>query len=319
MATRRVRTSRVDFRYQLRSSFAIPTQGQLLGCLAFFLLLIASVEAVYTGNRFAAIQASGAPQKSRKPDIVVALDGTGDYKTVQEALDNASSGRRGRFTIIYIKAGVYNETPTTPKSLHHVALVGEKGGGGVTITAAHYAGEDDAEVAMNTEESSTFKLWATDFLVQHITFENSHGPGKKGGKEDQAVALMVKGTRIQFYECTFLGYQDTLYAHSGLQYYKNCIIQGRMDFVFGNAKAVFDDCIFRLVYWGGAYFAQARAAGDETGFVIRGGVLTPYGSEGPIRPGYLARSWGDYSTVVFANTFFAKDAVREEGWGFVSG
>ncbi|CAI7903084.1 unnamed protein product [Closterium sp. NIES-53] len=96
------------------------------------------------------------------------------------------------------------------------------------------------------------------------------------------------------------------------------VIQGRVDFVFGNAKALFHDCKFRLVYWGGGYFAQARDKGQDTGFVVLGGSLKPFG-KGPIKPGYLARSWGDYSTVVFVNTMFATGSVRAEGWGFVNG
>ncbi|CAI5507490.1 unnamed protein product [Closterium sp. Naga37s-1] len=136
--------------------------------------------------------------------------------------------------------------------------------------------------------------------------------------EDQAVAVKVNGTRVAFYGCSFLGYQDTLYALSGLQYYKNCVIQGRVDFVFGDAKALFHDCKFHLVYWGGGYFAQSRQKGEDTGFVVLGGSLSPLG-KGPIKPGYLARSWGKYSTTIFINTFFAAGSVRPEGWGYVGG
>ncbi|CAI5484946.1 unnamed protein product [Closterium sp. Yama58-4] len=137
-------------------------------------------------------------------------------------------------------------------------------------------------------------------------------------KGDQAVAVKAAGTRVAFYGCTFLGYQDTLYAVSGLQYYKNCVIQGRVDFVFGNAKALFHNCKFNLVYWGGGYFAQSREKGDDTGYVILGGSLSPLGP-GPIKPGYLARSWGKYSTTIFVNTYFAAGSVRPEGWGYVEG
>ncbi|CAI5991421.1 unnamed protein product [Closterium sp. NIES-65] len=112
--------------------------------------------------------------------------------------------------------------------------------------------------------------------------------------------------------------KDTLYAVSGLQYYKNCVIQGRVDFVFGNAKALFHHCEFNLVYWGGGYFAQSREKGDDTGYVILGGSLSPLG-KGPIKPGYLARSWGKYSTTIFVNTYFAAGSVRPEGWGYVQG
>ncbi|GJP49817.1 hypothetical protein CLOM_g8984, partial [Closterium sp. NIES-68] len=95
-------------------------------------------------------------------------------------------------------------------------------------------------------------------------------------------------------------------------------IQGRVDFVFGDAKALFHNCQFHLVYWGGGYFAQSRQKGEDTGFVVLGGSLSPLG-KGPIKPGYLARSWGKYSTTIFINTFFAAGSVRAEGWGYVGG
>ncbi|CAI5517025.1 unnamed protein product [Closterium sp. Naga37s-1] len=194
-------------------------------------------------------------------------------------------------------------------SLRFIGLVGENG---AKITASNYAGQS------NLNDCTTFQLAASDVVVSNIIFENAHGPGKQGGDEDQAVAVKVNGTRVAFYGCSFLGYQDTLYALSGLQYYKNCVIQGRVDFVFGNAKALFHDCKFHLVYWGGGYFAQSRQKGEDTGFVVLGGSLSPLG-KGPIKPGYLARSWGKYSTTIFINTFFAAGSVRPEGWGYVGG
>ncbi|CAI5981160.1 unnamed protein product [Closterium sp. NIES-65] len=298
-------------------------------------------------------------------DIIVAKDGTGQYTTIQEAFTAARSGNRNRFFVIFIKAGIYEEQPTLPANLRFIGLVGERAGSGVKITSSGAAGDS------SLDECATFRLLASDVVISNIIFENAHGPGEQGGDEDQAVAMKVAGTRVAFYGCTFLGYQDTLYATIGLQYYKNCstyfhpspalppcsclfrlsahasshashlfsrlprllrfprqpplpashnppVIQGRVDFVFGNAKALFHDCKFRLVYWGGGYFAQARDKGQDTGFVVLGGSLKPFG-KGPIKPGYLARSWGDYSTVVFVNTMFAAGSVRAEGWGFVSG
>eukprot|EP00475_Leptophrys_vorax_P041443 TRINITY_DN7815_c0_g1_i1.p1 TRINITY_DN7815_c0_g1~~TRINITY_DN7815_c0_g1_i1.p1 ORF type:complete len:429 (-),score=23.75 TRINITY_DN7815_c0_g1_i1:334-1434(-) len=199
-----------------------------------------------------------------------------------------------------------------PARLRFVALVGDKSGSGVKITESNSAGDS------SLDECTTFTLLASNVVVSNIVFENAFGPGEQGSDETQAVAIKVAGTRVAFYDCTFLGYQDTLYATIGLQYYKNCIIQGRVDFIFGNAKALFHDCKFRLVTWGGGYFAQARDEGQDTGFVVLGGSLAPYGP-GPIKPGYLARSWGDFSTVVFIKTYFAAGAVRPEGWGYVGG
>ncbi|CAI7804319.1 unnamed protein product [Closterium sp. NIES-54] len=242
-------------------------------------------------------------------DIVVAKDGSGGYSTVKDAIAAARSGTASRYFIIFIKAGVYNEQAVLPASLRFIGLVGENG---TKITASNYSGQS------NLNACATFQLLASDMVVSNIIFENAHGPGVPGGYGDQAVAVKAAGTRVAFYGCTFLGYQDTLYAVSGLQYYKNCVIQGRVDFVFGNAKALFHNCQFNLVYWGGGYFAQSREKGDDTGYVILGGSLSPLGP-GPIKPGYLARSWGKYSTTIFVNTYFAAGSVRPEGWGYVAG
>ncbi|CAI5992976.1 unnamed protein product [Closterium sp. NIES-64] len=291
--------SRVHFR--IRASSA---EWSRFFCAAVFLLFV-----MVPGE---GTQALAGVEGKGGADIVVAKDGSGDFTTISEALKAAWSGKRDRFTVILIRAGVYEEQPVMPTSLHHVALVGEMAGSGAKVTSSNAAGDS------SLDECATFQLLASDVVVSNIIFENAHGPGKQGGDEDQALAIKVAGTRVAFYGCTFLGYQDTLYAASGLQYYKGCNIHGRMDFVFGNAKAVFEDCNFRLVYWGGAYFAQARGKEQNTGFVIKGGSLRPYG-KGPIKPGYLARSWGDYSTVIFINTYFAEASVRAEGWSYVSG
>ncbi|CAI5473632.1 unnamed protein product [Closterium sp. Yama58-4] len=300
-----------------RISF-VPRLPTVMILLALFISLLArtsDAQGYSAGPVVRHTRSVDTPGGQAGADIVVAKDGSGDFTTVQAALDAVRPGTPSRWSVIYIESGVYWERVVMNESLHHVMLVGANGrkGDRAKITFAKTMPSGGG-----LDDSATFRLLANDVVVWNVVFENAYGPGDMGGRAEQALAIQVEGTRVAFFQCTFLGYQDTLYAANGLQYYRSCTIFGRMDFVFGNAKAVFDQCRFRLVYWGGAYFAQAREQGEDTGFVVWGGSLSPYG-KGPIRPGYLARAWGAYSTVVFVKTYFDVGSVREEGWSYVGG
>jgi pectinesterase len=109
---------------------------------------------------------------------------------------------------------------------------------------------------------------ANDFSAANLTFQNSYGAGS------QAVALRTTGQRQQFLNCRFVGYQDTLYTHSGTQYFKNCYVQGNTDYVFGGATAVLDNCEARNVEGGSAVAAPNTDASTPYGIVFLGGKFT---------------------------------------------
>ena len=232
-----------------------------------------------------------------KPNLTVAADGSGDTKTVQAAIDRVPDNNKTRF-VITIKPGVYNEQVRIPAGKPFISLVGT-----------------DAQKVLltfrlsNKEAGSTSAAYATyigghDFYAENITFENSFGIGS------QAVAALVEADRVVFKHCRFLGWQDTLYAKNGRQYYDHCYIEGTVDFIFGQSASVFENC--EIHSKGDGYIAAPmRFAADEpSGFVFYKCRLTSVDTKNGI---FLARPWRDYGRTVFINTQMDAN-VRPEGW-----
>jgi pectinesterase len=151
---------------------------------------------------------------------------------------------------------------------------------------------------------------ASDFTAENLTFENSAGPGRKVG---QAVAISVNGDRCVFRSCRFLGWQDTLYTGgTGRQYYRDCSIEGDVDFIFGYATVFFEHC--RIHSKGFGYIAaHARTAPDQpTGYVFHDCDLTAAADLAPASV-YLGRPWRPYSRVVFLDCRLGPH-IRPAGW-----
>ena len=230
--------------------------------------------------------------------VVVAADGSGDYKTIQMAIDHAPFVADGQRLIIEIRPGTYKERLVLPQDRPRTTFLG-KDAATTIITAAMSAKE-----AGGTFLSSTVEVQGAEFHAENVTFENTFGVGS------QAVALMIHSDKAEFRRVRFLGWQDTLYAASGRQYYKECYIEGHVDFIFGNATAVFDNC--EIHSRGDGYLtAQSRTSPDlTTGFVFYRSKLT---AENQTKGTYLGRPWRPYSRVVYIEC--AMDAfIRPEGW-----
>ncbi|XP_027177943.1 pectinesterase 2-like [Coffea eugenioides] len=151
------------------------------------------------------------------------------------------------------------------------------------------------------------------FMAKYITFENSAGEGS------QAVALMSESDQSSFYRCTFLGYQDTLYAKSGKQFYKECDIYGTVDFVFGDAAAVFQSC--NLYAWLPnciiTFTAQGKKIPNQvSGFVIQNSTLTAapdlQSNKSQVHA-FLGRPWFAWSTVIVMQSYL-DSIVDPAGW-----
>ena len=160
----------------------------------------------------------------------MAKDGSGDFFTVQEAIDAIPDFRKNQRTRVYIRNGVYKEKLILPESKINVTFIGED----VEKTILTY---DDYAQKKNvfgenkgTSGSSSFYVYGHDFHAENITFENSAGP------VGQAVAIFVAGDRAAFRKCRFLGNQDTMYNYgkNSRQYYEDCYIEGTVDFIFGS-------------------------------------------------------------------------------------
>nr|POE91541.1 pectinesterase/pectinesterase inhibitor ppe8b [Quercus suber] len=163
----------------------------------------------------------------------VSSDGSSDYKTIMDAVKAAPSISSKRF-VIYIKKGIYREYVSIPGDKWNIMMVGD----GIDQTII--SGDRSNATGWTTYNSATFAVLGRNFIAVNMTFKNTAGP--KGG---QAVTLLSQSDLSVFYRCGIRGYQDTLYAYSNRQFYRECEISGTVDFIFGDAIAVFQNCDIR--------------------------------------------------------------------------
>ncbi|CAN1159069.1 Probable pectinesterase/pectinesterase inhibitor 59 [Linum perenne] len=245
-------------------------------------------------------------------DTVVAKDSSGMFKTVQAALDLAAKRDNcmEKF-IIRVKKGVYDETIEVLDSNHNVWLVGD--GIGVTIiTGNRSVGSGN----YTTFSSATAGIDGARFVARGITFRNTAGPQQK-----QAVALRSASDLAVFYQCSFQGYQDTLFIQTQRQFFRECHLSGTVDFIFGNAAAVFQNCLIfvrrPMDGQNNTITAQGRQNSFEhTGFSIHGSRILPSSELKPVAskfPTYLGRPWMRYSRTVIMKTYM-DGIVSPEGW-----
>ncbi|XVF66186.1 hypothetical protein PTKIN_Ptkin10aG0015100 [Pterospermum kingtungense] len=242
-----------------------------------------------------------------KPNVVVAKDGSGKYSTIQQALNEVPKKNTAPF-VIYIKAGIYNEQVTVDKHKENVVFIGD----GPTKT--RITGRKNYAEGTKTYHSATVGFDAMNFMAKDIGFENSAGPMKH-----QAVALRVTGDKALFYNCHMDGYQDTLYAHSHRQFYRDCTITGTIDFIFGDAAAVFQNCqlIVRKPMDNQACMVTAQGKSENrevSGTVIQNCTITgaPDFPKGKIKA-YLGRPWKELSKTIIMQSQI-DDLIVPEGW-----
>lgn len=244
-------------------------------------------------------------QAQQKYDFVVAKDGSGDFKTVQEAIDAVPDFRKSQ-TTVHIKNGVYKEKLVLPASKTMVRFVGEDVKKTILTNDDYASKKNRFGEEMGTTGSSSFFIFGDDFSAENITFENSAGP------VGQAVAVRIDGDKVMFTNCRFLGNQDTLYPHGekSRQYYKDCYIEGTTDFIFGWSSAVFENCEIYCKE-GGSYITAASTL-EETpyGFVFLNCRIT---GNAPQNSYYLGRPWRPFAKTVFINTHLG-NMIKPEGW-----
>lgn len=204
---------------------------------------------------------------SRGYDIIVAQDGTGDFTTIQEAINSVPDFRKKARTTIFIKKGIYKEKLIIAPCKINLTMKGEEG---TVITYDDYASKlNRFGDEKSTSGSASCYIYAPDFVAENITFENSSGP------VGQAVACFVSGDRAIFRNCRFLGFQDTLYTYGvpSRQYYEDCYIEGTVDFIFGKSTAVFNRCTIHSK--GNGYVtAPATEKDADYGYVFHNCKLT---------------------------------------------
>ncbi|KAL2491954.1 putative pectinesterase/pectinesterase inhibitor 28 [Abeliophyllum distichum] len=244
-----------------------------------------------------------------KPDLVVAKDGTGKYTTINEAMKDIPKNS-GKVFVLYIKEGVYEEKVQFNSSLINLIVIGD----GPTKT--RITGKLNFIDGTNTYQTATVAIQGDNFIAKDIGFENSAGPEKH-----QAVALRVGADKSLFYNCHMDGYQDTLYAHTYRQFYKDCVISGTIDFIFGDSAAVFQGCtmVVRKPMDNQQCIVTAQGrkeARQPTGLVLQNCTIQADPGYYPVRnklKSYLGRPWKQYSRTIILESFL-DDLIQPQGW-----
>ncbi|RDX68429.1 putative pectinesterase/pectinesterase inhibitor, partial [Mucuna pruriens] len=233
------------------------------------------------------------------PHATVAKDGSGQFKTIEEAINSYPKNHQGRF-LVYVKAGVYDEYILVDKKKINLLIYGD--GPTKTIITGR----------KNFAEATV----ADDFMAKSIAFENT-----AGAEGHQAVALRVQGDRSVFFDCALRGYQDTLYAHAHRQFYRNCEISGTIDFIFGYATTLIQNSkiIVRKPKSNQQNIVVADGTGQKnmpTGIVLHNCEIMADPSLFADRltvKTYLARPWKAFSRAVFIENVIG-DLIHPDGY-----
>jgi pectinesterase len=246
-------------------------------------------------------------------DIIVAKDGTGKFSTVQSAIDSIPDNNSKK-VVIYIKNGTYKEVVTVRKNNLHI--IGESNTGTI-ISYGNYAGKLKPDgTTYGTSGSGTFYLYGKDVILENLKIENSFDESTITADAKQAVAAYINGDRNIIRNCVITGNQDTLYANAGRQYYNKCRIVGDVDFIFGGATAVFEDCeIVSAVRVNGGYVTAASTDISNYGYLFLNCKLT---SDAAANSVYLGRPWRKDAYVVYKTCYLGAH-IRQVGWTSMSG
>jgi pectinesterase len=237
-----------------------------------------------------------------KYDYVVAKDGSGDFTSIQAAIEACKSFPDNRIRI-FIKNGVYHEKVFIPSWNNKISLIGES----KDSTIISY---NDYFNKINKGRNSTFYtptllVQGNDFHAENLTVENTSGP------VGQAVALSVEADRCSFFNCKFLGNQDTLYlaGENNRQYFIDCYIEGTTDFIFGEATPLFEKCIIKCK--ADSYITAASTPeGVAYGFVFKNCIIE---AAPGVKKVFLGRPWRKYAKTVFINCKMG-DFINPKGW-----
>ncbi|KAL9245668.1 hypothetical protein vseg_019293 [Gypsophila vaccaria] len=255
-------------------------------------------------------------------DAVVCKEGKarGCHASVMEAVKAAPAWLKGRGKfVIYIKAGVYEEIVRVPLEKRNLVFLGD--GKGKTVISGSV---NTGVMGITTYNTATVGVQGDGFMARDITFQNTAGPNAH-----QAVAFRSDSDFSLLENCEFLGNQDTLYAHSLRQLYRSCHIEGNVDFIFGNAAALFQDCTIlvrpRLVDPAKGENNAVTASGridpaQPTGLVFVGCHISGtdeymklWRDNPNVHRNYLGRPWKMYSRTVFIDSTMGP-IISPEGW-----
>ncbi|KAL3728884.1 hypothetical protein ACJRO7_033464 [Eucalyptus globulus] len=250
------------------------------------------------------------PETNTTVTLCVDRNGCCNFTTVQAAVDAAGNFSQKR-TVIWINSGIYYEKVTILRTRPNITFQGQ----GYLSTAIAWNGT--ASSSGGTFYSGSVQVFSNNFMARNISFMNIAPIPNPGDVGAQAVAIRISGDQASFWGCGFFGAQDTLHDDRGRHYFKDCYIQGSIDFIFGDARSLYENCQLISIaapvppgqkVINGAVTAHGRASKDEnTGFAF---MNTSIGGTGRI---WLGRAWRPFSRVVFAFTTMT-DIIAPEGW-----
>ncbi|WP_431924517.1 pectinesterase family protein [Micromonospora wenchangensis] len=275
---------------------------------------------------------TGTPPADRSS--VVAPDGSGDFTSVQAAVDAVPTGNSSRYTIT-IRPGTYRETVSVPAGKPYVSFVGSTGNPrDVVIVYDNASGTPKpGGGTYGTSGSASVTIDGNDFTARHLTFANDFDEAAHDYSAEQAVAVLTRADRLVFDDVRFLGNQDTLYHNSanadavGRAYFRDCYVEGDVDFIFGRGTGVFDGCEIRSLDRGstgnnGYVTAASTMIGNPYGLLFTGCALTT--DAAAAQSVHLGRPWhpgGDVNAigqVVFRDSVLGAH-VKDSPWTDMSG
>jgi len=242
-----------------------------------------------------------SPAQNNQTQFTVALDGSGDFTSIQEAINQCQSFPYETISI-FIKNGIYKEKIKIHEWNSRLHLIGESKENTIITFDDHFK-------KIGLGRNSTFFTYtmlveANDIVLKNLTIENS------SGEIGQAIALSVTSNRVAVVNCKLLGHQDTLYASgTGKQYYKDCHIEGTTDFIFGSATALFENC---EIHSKSNSFVTAASTPEysEFGFVFNNCRFTATAGLSEV---YLGRPWRIYAKTVMMHSELGSH-IKAEGW-----
>ena len=242
---------------------------------------------------------SGTWAQERQDTIVVSRDGTGNFRTLQEAIESARAFMDYTVTI-YVRNGVYKEKVIVPSWVENIDIIGEDR----DKTIITY--DDHANInKMGTFRTYTVKVEGSDITFKNLTIENN------AAQLGQAVALHTEGDRLKFINCRILGNQDTIYTGAKFTrlYFKDCYIDGTTDFIFGPSTALFENCMIHSKR--NSYVTAASTPKEaKYGYIFKHCKLT---AEPGVDKVYLGRPWRPYAYTLFIECELGKHIVPA-GW-----
>ncbi|KAL8150333.1 hypothetical protein V2J09_020141 [Rumex salicifolius] len=256
------------------------------------------------------LEGKGRSLAGPPPTVTVAKDGSGQFKTITEAIAayNPKKGAPPVKHVIYVKAGVYEEQVLIGRKQGNIFMYGD-GPTKTIVTGKKFYIKDK----LTTSQTHSFAVLGSNFVCRDMGFENTAGP-----TGHQAVALRADGENQVFLNCAFNAYQDTLYAQSGSQFFRDCTVSGTVDFIFGNGATILQHCtiIVRvpLPTQYNAVTAQGRTGKSmPTGIVLQD--CTIQGEPGLAKTvrTYLGRPWKEYARTVFLQNEIA-DIIQPQGF-----